>query len=140
MYPVGKNILVVDNEPERRGLIAQVLADEGFAVTAVGEGLAGLRALAEQRFSLAVAAIRLPGTFDGLSFIRQARARQPWLRGLLTGGYEARLPPHNPDRDNFIAAPFYRHELLGCVFELLERDTAPGAADLTRRCRVAACA
>src|SRR6185312_10379757 len=52
--------------------------------------------------------------------VRQARARQPWLKALYT--VDAGAPPErrDPDTDDFIAAPFERCELLGCVFELLQ--------------------
>jgi DNA-binding response OmpR family regulator len=138
MYPHGKDILVIDSDAARRGLIEHILAGEGFAITTVAEGLAGLRALMRQRFSLLIAAADLPGTLDGATLARQARARQPGLKTLLTGDHTIypRLP--GADRDDFIPAPFHRRELIGCVFELLQREGLPGAADLARRCRAEA--
>ena len=62
MYPDGQEILVVDDNSERRERIARILADEGFAVTAAAEGLTALRAAGTRCFSLAIAAVRLPGS------------------------------------------------------------------------------
>ncbi len=135
MFPHGQDILVVDNDPARRGLIERILADEGFAVTAVAEGLAALREAGRRRFSVIIAAAGLPGSLDGAATVRQARARQPWLKALFTE-HATHCPRwDDPDSDEFIAAPFQRRELLGCVFELTQRDMLPGAVALARRYR-----
>jgi DNA-binding response OmpR family regulator len=135
MYPEGQEILVVDDDRRRRESIARILADEGFAVTSAAEGLSALRAAGTKRFVLAIAAVRLPGTVDGPTTLRQARARQPWLKALYIDEYGALPARGNPDTDDFIAAPFERRELLGCVFELLQRGDARTTPDLVRRVR-----
>ena len=129
MYPAGRQILLIDSEPRRRQLSERVLSDEGFAVTAVAEGFSAIRAAAVRRFALAVVAVELPGTLDGVATLRQLRARQPELRALFTDDPERRPTGLDADRDDFIAAPLRRHELLGCVFELLQRGPMFG------RCR-----
>jgi CheY-like chemotaxis protein len=135
MFQDGRAILVVDNLPERRARVACILADEGFAVTPAGEGLSALRALAAQRYSLIIASAGLPGSLDGAATVRRARQRQPWLKALFiaeAAGWQAR---GNPDTDDVIAAPFERWEVLGCTFELLQRQTLPEATDLARSIR-----
>jgi two-component system response regulator MprA len=135
MYPDGQNVLIIDDDFGRRQAIERILTEEGFAVTAVSEGFAGLRAAGKRRFALIIAAVDLPGTLDGVGTVRRLRARQPRLKALFTGAF-ARGPRWNSrDCDEFIAAPFHRRELLGCVFELLQRDSLPGA-DLVRRSRL----
>ena len=134
MYPEGQEILVVIDDRERRERVARILAEEGFAVTAAAEGLAALRAVAAQRFALVVAAARLPGSLDGATTVRQARTRQPWLKALYIGQPGIRHDPGARETEDFIAAPFERHELIGCTFELLHRG-APEASDLMRRAR-----
>ncbi|HZT88362.1 MAG TPA: response regulator [Stellaceae bacterium] len=135
MFPEGKRILVVDNEASRRALVERILGEEGFEVVAAAEGLTALRTLQRKRFSLIVAALDLPGTLDGLATVRQARARQPGLRALFTADFVPRKRCDDPELDDFIAFPFHRRELLGCVFELLQRNPASDVADLARRCR-----
>ena len=136
MYPEGQEILVVVDDRERRERIARILGDEGFAVTAAAEGLAALRAVGARRYSLVVAARHLPGSLDGVTTVRQARARQPWLKALYIDDGASRREPCDPDVDDFIAAPFERRELIGCTFELLHRGTT-AATDLSRRARTA---
>ena len=139
MYPEGHEILVVVNDAVCRERIVRILRDEGFAVTEAAAGLAALRAMSARRFTLVIAGTGLPGSLDGRTTVRQARIRQPWLKALfiedhhLRGG--ARLSVRNPDSDDLIFAPFERHELIGCVFELLQRSAA--TYDLARRARTA---
>jgi len=126
MYPEGKQILVIDDDTGRRQLIERILIEEGFGVTAVAQGFSAIRAGASGRYALAIAAVSLPGTLDGPATMRQLRDRQPWLKVLFTG--DAATWPRRPDRtcDDFIPSPFHRRDLLGCVFELLQREPAHG--------------
>ena len=126
MYPEGQRILVIDDDARRRQLIERTLIEEGFAVSAVAQGFSAIRAVAGGRFALVIAAMSLPGTLDGPTTIRQLRGRQPWLKALFTG--DVAQWPRLPDRtgDEFIAFPFHRRDLLGCVFELLQREIVQG--------------
>jgi len=135
MYPDGQNVLIVDHDLGRRQSIERILAEEGFVVTAVAEGFAALRAAGRRRFALIIAAVDLPGTLDGVTTVRRLRARQPRLKALFTGEFARGPRWSSRDCDEFIAAPFHRRELLGCVFELLQRESLPGA-DLVRRSRL----
>jgi len=134
MYPVGQNVLIVDDDLGRRQSIERILREEGFAVTTASEGFAALRA-GGQQFALVIVAVELPGTLDGVTTVRRLRARQPWLKALFTGEFARGRRWAGRDCDEFIAAPFHRRELLGCVFELLQRESLPGA-DLVRRSRL----
>lgn len=135
MYPDSHAILVIDHDDARREAAAAILRDEGFPVATVAEGFAGLRAIGDDRFSLVIAAMRSPGTLDGVATMRRARAKRPGLRFLLVADYPDMplWPTH--DADDVIASPYQRWELLGCVFELLGRDVRGDAIDLARRAR-----
>ena len=142
MYPNGHNILVADHDPARRRLIERVLSTEGFGVTAAAEGLGAIRAAGQKPFSLILAALDLPGTLDGAATVRQVRMRQPRLKALFTGNgplLQRRSPADFSlgEFDDLIPAPFRRRELLGCVFELLQREFVPGADEFGRYSRTA---
>ena len=124
MYPAEKHILVIDSDTRRRLQTERLLRDEGLPVTAVGEGFSALRAAGMGRFELAVVALDLPGALDGGETLRQLRLRQPWLKALYVGPARAQPRWLDPDREEFVAAPMHRRELLGCVFELLQRHSA----------------
>jgi DNA-binding response OmpR family regulator len=125
MYPVEQEILVIDGDETARALIAQTLLDEGFAVTAVADGQAALRQIETKPFALIIVEIRLPEPLDGFTTLHRARALQPSVKCLFTSRFAPAPLWSHAERDEFIAKPFHRRELLGCVFELLERDRAP---------------
>ena len=77
-------------------------------------------------FALVVAEMRLPGSLDGMTTLRYARAQQPGLKCLFTSGFAPAHPWNNVELEDFIAKPFRRRELVGCVFELLHREEAGG--------------
>ena len=135
MYADGREILAVVHEPERRERIVRILAGEGFAVTAASEGLSALRAVGAQHYSLIIASAALPGSLDGATTVRCARQRQPWLKALYVAEAASRPTLADPETDDVITVEFQRWELLGCTFELLQREAMGDAADLVRRIR-----
>ena len=71
----GRTILVVDDEPECRATIADMLTTSGFAVTVAASGAEALGLLdREMRFDLLLADYAMPG-MTGLELARTARAR-----------------------------------------------------------------
>ena len=126
MNPEQREILVIDGDERARALIEQTLAEQGFAVTAVGDGEAALRRIEAKPYALVVSEIRLPGSLDGMTTLRHARAEQPELKCLFTSRVAPAHPWNNVELEDFIAKPFRRRELVGCVFELLHRDGAGG--------------
>jgi DNA-binding response OmpR family regulator len=127
MYPAEQEILVVDGDETARALIERTLANQGFAVTTAADGHAALRQIETRPFALVIAEIALPGTIDGFKTIYQARALQPRLKCLFVSRF-APAPWRKDELDEFMAKPFHPRELLGCVFELIERDAASRSA------------
>ena len=87
-----------------------------------------MRQIETKPFAVVIAAIGLPGALDGLTAVRRARALQPRLKCLFTSCFAPTPPWRKAELDEFIAKPFHPRELLGCVFELIERDAAPSSA------------
>jgi two-component system response regulator AtoC len=70
-------ILVIDDEVELRGTIADILRDAGHDVTEAGDdGLAARALVDEGGFDLVISDVRLPGV-DGLELFRRARTTSP---------------------------------------------------------------
>ena len=81
-------VLVVDDEPAVRHLVAEVLREEGHAVLLAEDGPAALELLASQPpVALLVTDVGLPGGLNGRQLADAARARQPALRVLFITGY-----------------------------------------------------
>ena len=68
----AERILVVDDEPGVRSALEAILADEGFDVTTVESGEAGLEALDRGSFDAVLLDVWLPG-IDGLDTLRRMR-------------------------------------------------------------------
>jgi len=129
MHPAGQQLLLVDHDAARRAELAHILRAEGFEVAAAGEGLAAIRAAGQQRFAVTVAALGLPGTLDGPATAHQLRARQPGLKTLFIADAQERL--HGPVRHSgdVVPWPCRPSELVGCAFEMLQRDLSPAVAE-----------
>ena len=135
MSPQRQNILVAIADPTERSRVVALLAHEGFAATAVPEGLAAVRAAGVTRYALLIVAAQLPGLLDGAVTVRHARLRHTAAKALLIASNPAeRRRCRITDADEIIAAPYQPHELIGCVYELLHRR-GNAAADFARRAR-----
>jgi CheY-like chemotaxis protein len=129
------HILVVDDEPHIRFLIAKVLIDAGHSVNEAGDGLEGLHALhvAPQAFDLIFLDLHMP-KMDGFQFLDLLR-RQPFYVPVivltahrnLCGRIEAR------GADGCLSKPFNRKQLVELADQLTQANTvglfeAPAAA------------
>ena len=74
-------LLVVDDEPELRSLLAEYFGRHGFAVRTVADATAARLAMTEQSPALAILDINMPGE-NGLSLARWLREAHP-LTGLV---------------------------------------------------------
>jgi DNA-binding response OmpR family regulator len=66
-------ILVIDDDPSVRVLVADVLEAEGYTVTAAEDGFAGLRSIDADRPDCVVLDVMMPG-LDGHAVLQRIRA------------------------------------------------------------------
>ena len=69
-----RHVLVVEDEPKLRSMLADNLEFEGYQVTAVASGEEGLTASAHQAFALVILDVMLPG-ISGFEVCRSLRER-----------------------------------------------------------------
>ena len=79
-------ILVVDDEPNIRRMLAGVLTDEGYAVEAAADAEAAWGFLAEQAVDLMLLDVKLPGE-DGLGLLRRLREAEAALPVIMMSGH-----------------------------------------------------
>ncbi len=84
----GERVLVVDDEPTIRMLVADVLAELGYTTTEAEDGAGGLAILrSAARIDLLVTDVGLPGGMNGRQLADAGRALRPGLRVLFITGY-----------------------------------------------------
>jgi len=121
------HILIVDDDQQIGALLTQFLGSQGFRASAVTDGQAMRRALAEDSIDLVVLDLMLPGE-DGLSLLRHLRATTALPVVMLTamGSEPDRVIGLELGADDYLAKPFSTRELLARIKAVLRRAGAPG--------------
>jgi PAS domain S-box-containing protein len=84
----GETVLIVDDEPTVRMLVADTLAELGFQAIEAGDAASGLRVLeSDARIDLLITDVGLPGGMNGKQMADKARGRRPDLKVLFITGY-----------------------------------------------------
>ncbi|HVH45877.1 MAG TPA: sigma-54 dependent transcriptional regulator [Labilithrix sp.] len=78
MLPEKKQVLIVDDEPNLRKILAAQLSRDGYDVLLAEDGEQGLTLLREHHIDLVVTDLKMPKV-DGMTLLRQALAEQPEL-------------------------------------------------------------
>jgi len=127
----AQHIAVVDDDPDLRGLIRDVLEEDGFRVTAVGDGETLLGFLPGQHPDLVILDLGLPG-IQGLEVLRRIRNLGPTPIIIVSGkGTEAdRVVGLELGADDYLVKPFSHRELLARVHAVLRRSSAADAGEL----------
>ena len=84
----GEIVLVIDDEPTVRMLVADALGDHGYTIVEAGDGAEGLRLLqSSTRVDLLITDVGLPGGLNGRQVADAAWAARPDLKVLFITGY-----------------------------------------------------
>ena len=135
------HILVIDDDPAMRKLIADYLAENELRVSAVATGAEMQQVLAEHAIDLVVLDLRL-GAEDGMQLARKLREDSAIPIVMVTGKREEadRVMGLELAADDYIVKPFSTRELLARIRAVLRRyQTArallPGRDDTRRAYR-----
>jgi DNA-binding response OmpR family regulator len=125
--PRGQTVLVVDDEPIVREVVAEYLRRDGFAALEAADGLGARELIERHPPALVVLDIMLPG-MSGLDLCRWIRARSQVPVILLTARGEEtdRIAGLDMGADDYVTKPFSPRELVARVRTVLRRS--PGAA------------
>jgi len=125
-------VLVVEDEPAIAQAIAHRFSAEGWAVEAVGDGLAGVAAASRLRPDVVVLDVMLPG-IDGLEVCRRIQAERPVPVLMLTARDDETdmLIGLGVGADDYMTKPFSMRELVARTKALLRRtERAARAVEL----------
>jgi two-component system, OmpR family, phosphate regulon response regulator PhoB len=121
----SSTVLVVDDEPMVREVVARYLQLDGFRVDEVADGAAALHRLASNRPDVVVLDIMLPGT-DGMTILRRLRETDDIPVIVLTARTEEvdRVLGLELGADDYVVKPFSARELVARVRSVLRRSAA----------------
>ncbi len=116
-------ILVVDDEPDIRDLVAGVLSDEGYECRTAGDSTTALAMVDQRRPSVVLLDVWLHGSpMDGLEVLDAIKAREPNLPVIIFSGHgniDTAVSAVSRGAMDFIEKPFEASRLL----HLVERAT-----------------
>jgi len=108
-------ILVVDDDPTIRQVVADTLELEGYAVQTAPNGASALAAVEQAQPSLVLLDMRMP-ILDGWGFAREIQARGVRLPiVVMTAAQDARRWAEEINAQGYVAKPFQLSELLDAV-------------------------
>ncbi len=120
------DILLVDDEPDIRELVAGVLEDEGYDTRAAADSDAALEAIATRRPSLVLLDVWLQGSrLDGLALLDEIKRRDPSIPVLVISGHgnlDTAVAAIRRGASDFIEKPFEAERLLLLVARATETD------------------
>ncbi|HEY8925964.1 MAG TPA: response regulator [Polyangia bacterium] len=86
MATATATVLLVEDEPDFRAMVAHELGEEGYGVQMAEDGLAAMARLAETEYDVVVTDVQMPGA-TGVEVMRAARQRTPDTEIVVTSGY-----------------------------------------------------
>lgn len=116
-------ILVVDDEPDIRFLVAELLRRAGYEVVEAEDGRSGLRAVHDSRPDLVLLDVSMP-ELDGWQTLERIRDLSDVPVVMLTARGEEleRVRGLKAGADDYVTKPFGRQELVARVQALLRRS------------------
>lgn len=115
--PTKGKVLVCDDDPVTCELIGAILADAGYAVKEVYDGLKALKELTRRRYDVMILDYRL-GQIDGLDILQKAGRLDHKVRIIMISGYQSDDLPKRAKElgaSDFLPKPLRIRELLNAV-------------------------
>ena len=108
-------VLVVDDEPELRSVVALVLSEEGYHVAQAANGAEALRVLEQTQPACVLLDMRMP-VLDGWGFARELEARHLHVPVVvMTAAQDAQLWAREVKAAGCLGKPFDLDDLLATV-------------------------
>jgi CheY-like chemotaxis protein len=122
-----RRVLLVDNEPPVRRMLADVLRGAGYGVFVAASGLEALEMLPSLQPDLVMVDVRMPG-LDGWGTMAEVHANAPGMRVMMMSGADCGDEALSRGAIAFLAKPYRPADVLAEVERAL-RTAEAGAAD-----------
>jgi len=120
-----KKILVVDDTPDARELMASILALEQFEVVLAADGVEGIEQARSESPDLIITDLTMP-RLPGLEMIHRLREMDEFksvpILAVTSTGMERAVEAIKAGANRALARPIENHLLLAFVFDLLKKD------------------
>jgi len=120
-----KKILVVDDTPDARELMASILALEQFEVVLAADGVEGIEQARSESPDLIITDLTMP-RLPGLEMIHRLREMNEFksvpILAVTSTGMERAVEAIKAGANRALARPIENHLLLAFVFDLLKKD------------------
>ncbi|MGH9396354.1 MAG: sigma-54-dependent transcriptional regulator [Terriglobia bacterium] len=121
--PISINVLVVDDDPDTRDLLREVLSEEGYKVLTSGNGEEALRIGEQELFDVIISDMKLGPHLNGLDVLRAYKSIQPESEVILItafGSMETAIEAVKAGAFDYISKPFKIDEVLLQVSRAIE--------------------
>ena len=122
-FKIGKPcILVIDDDPHMRRILADILILHGFSPIAVGNGAEGLAALQENTFDVALVDLTLPD-IPGVVILERIRAAYPSTQAIILTGdntLETAVECMKEGACDYLVKPLEGDKLVASIWRAIE--------------------
>jgi two-component system OmpR family response regulator len=125
-------VLVIEDEPELRRVLAQALREDGYAVDEAADGPDGLFAATTRAYDLVMLDLMLPG-LDGFALLGRLRRQKATPVLILTArdAVPDRIRGLDVGADDYVVKPFNLAEVLARVRALIRRSAGRADSKIT---------
>ncbi len=120
-----ETILVVDDEPNYRIILEELLEDEGFEVLTASDGVKALEIAHETDIDLIVTDMQMPG-MNGVELLAEAKKRWPDIPIIMVtafGEIDKAVSAMQAGAFNFLSKPFKNDELIANIKKAIEHHS-----------------
>ena len=129
MLPERKQVLIVDDEPNLRKILAAQLSRDGYDVLTAEDGERGLAQLREHHIDLVITDLKMPGV-DGMTLLKRALEEEPELPVVMItahGTIDTAVEALKRGAFDFVTKPFDKDEVRQIVAKALKTRELGGA-------------
>ena len=130
-----KKILVVEDEPDIRQLLASYLRSDGYKVTEAEDGVSAIEQFSKDKFDLVILDILIP-KIDGYGVCEVVKKQSdvPVIFLSALGDENSMVKGYDSLADDYVTKPFSMPVFLKKVKAVLRRDSKPSAEEQTKIC------
>ncbi len=119
-----QKVFFVDDEPEIRTIIEDILGKQGYEVTSFANAQACMAEVERTGCNLVITDFKMPGT-NGMELLTEIKRKAPWVPVIIITGYgniEMAVYAIKIGASDFLEKPLDRMKLLNKVKEILSRS------------------